>query len=69
MIEAGKNMVRASFRTRDPSVFDLSKIATATGFGGGHKAAAGASIPLSLSEAKKLILETISRLHPELGSI
>lgn len=69
MIEAGKDMVRASFRTRDPVIFDLSKIATATGYGGGHKAAAGASLPMSLSKAKRLILRTISRLHPELGSI
>ncbi len=69
MIESGKDMVRASFRTRDPSIYDLSKIATDTGYGGGHKAAAGASLPMSLSKAKRLILRTISRLHPELGEI
>ena len=69
MIEAGKDTVRASFRTRDPQIFDVSKIATATGYGGGHKAAAGASLPMSLSKAKRLILRTISRLHPELGNI
>ena len=69
MIEAGKDMVRVSFRTRDPAIFDVSEIATATGYGGGHKAAAGASLPMSLSKAKRLILRTISRLHPELGNI
>ncbi|MDD3998955.1 MAG: bifunctional oligoribonuclease/PAP phosphatase NrnA [Candidatus Shapirobacteria bacterium] len=69
MIEAGKNNVKVSFRTRDPNVFDVSKIATATGYGGGHKAAAGASLPMSLSKAKQLLLETISRFHPELGNI
>lgn len=67
MIEAGKNRIKASFRTRDSEKFDVAAIATATGFGGGHKAAAGALIPMPLSKAKRLILRTISRLHPELG--
>ncbi|MFA5024912.1 MAG: bifunctional oligoribonuclease/PAP phosphatase NrnA [Candidatus Shapirobacteria bacterium] len=68
MIEAGKNRVKVSFRTRDPKLFDVSAIAVATGFGGGHMAAAGALIPMSLSKAKRLIIRTIARLHPELGN-
>jgi len=67
MIEAGKDRVKVSFRTRDPEKFNLSAIATATGFGGGHMAAAGALIPMSLSKAKRLVIRTISRLHPELS--
>ena len=67
MIEAGKDKVKVSFRTRDPEKYDVSAIAVATGFGGGHMAASGASIPMSLSKARRLILRTISRLHPELG--
>ena len=67
MIEAGKDKVKVSFRTRDPNKYDVSAIAVATGFGGGHMAASGASIPMSLSKARRLILRTISRLHPELG--
>jgi len=68
MIEAGKDRVKVSFRTRDPKLFDVSVIAVSTGFGGGHMAASGALIPMSLSKAKRLIIRTISRLHPELGS-
>jgi len=67
MIEAGKDRVKVSFRTRDSEKFDVSAIATATGFGGGHMAAAGALIPMPLAKAKRLVLRTISRLHPELG--
>lgn len=67
MIEAGKNKVKVSFRTRDANHYDVSAIAVATGYGGGHMAAAGALIPLSIPKAKRLILRTISRLHPELG--
>lgn len=67
MIEAGKDRVKVSFRTRDPNKFDVSAISVATGFGGGHMAAAGALIPMSLSKAKRLLIRTIARLHPELG--
>lgn len=67
MIEAGPNRIKVSFRTRDSEKFNVSAIATATGFGGGHMAAAGALIPMSLSKAKRLIIRTIARLHPELG--
>ncbi|KKQ49582.1 MAG: Phosphoesterase domain-containing protein [Candidatus Shapirobacteria bacterium GW2011_GWE1_38_10] len=67
MIEAGKNKVKVSFRTRDSEKFDVAAIASATGFGGGHMAAAGALIPQPLTKAKRLVLRAISRLHPELG--
>ncbi len=66
MIESQPNKVDVSMRTRDSHKYDLSQITVATGFGGGHKAAAGATIPLSLSNAKKLVLECIQKLHPDL---
>lgn len=66
LVEVEANKVNVSFRTRNSQKYDLSQIALATGFGGGHRAAAGATIPLSLPEAKKLILDTIQKLHQNL---
>jgi len=62
--EAGKTDV--SLRTRDADKWDVSKIAKALG-GGGHSAAAGATIYKPLPEAKDLLLSTIENLYPELG--
>ena len=61
--------VKVSFRTRNSRIYDLSKIAVATKFGGGHKAAAGATINKPLSQAKSLVLETIKKLHPKIDKI
>jgi len=58
---------RTSMRTRQPHKFDLGKIALATGYGGGHPVAAGARIPMSISKSKKLILQTIQKVYPDLG--
>lgn len=65
-VEPGK--VNVSFRTRDEKKWDVAKIAVATGAGGGHPAAAGASIKLPLADAKKFLLETIQKVYPELGN-
>ncbi|KKU92138.1 MAG: Phosphoesterase RecJ domain protein [Microgenomates group bacterium GW2011_GWA1_48_10] len=65
-VEVGK--VSVSFRTRDASRWDVAKIATATGSGGGHPAAAGATIKKPLAEAKTFLLETIEKVYPELGT-
>ena len=65
--ETEPNLVTLSMRTRDPEKYDVGKIAVATGFGGGHKVAAGATIPKSFSEAKKFLLETIQKVYPDLG--
>lgn len=59
-------VVSISMRTRKPEVYDVSKIAMKLG-GGGHKAAAGASLTMSLPEAIQKILEAIAELYPELG--
>lgn len=65
--EVSPGVVTISFRTRDPRKWDLAKIAVATGFGGGHPAAAGANITKPFNEAKKLLLDTITKTYPELG--
>lgn len=66
MIEYQPKKVKVSFRTRDPEKYDLNVIASATGSGGGHKAAAGATINKPLKYAKKFLLKIISEIHPEL---
>ncbi len=53
-IEPG--VYKASFRTRDSTKFDVSKLAVALG-GGGHKPAAGANIKLPKEQAIKAIVE------------
>lgn len=54
LIEESDGLVRGSLRSRE--AFDVSKIAVKLG-GGGHKAAAGFSLNMSLEEAEKKILE------------
>jgi bifunctional oligoribonuclease and PAP phosphatase NrnA len=50
LIETNPGEVKCSFRTRDQVEFDVSKVALALG-GGGHKAAAGATVKMPISEA------------------
>lgn len=66
LIEVGDSQVEVNFRTRDSEKFDLSKIGSKLG-GGGLKAAAGAPILKSYSEAKKMLLNTLKEVYPELG--
>ena len=66
MMEVQPNVVKISFRTRDSKTYDLSKIAVATKAGGGHRAAAGATINQSLDEAKKTILNIIKKIYPKI---
>jgi len=66
MIEFQPGSVRVNFRTRDSQKYDLSKIATATGSGGGHKAAAGATINKSIPEATEFLLGIIKKLYPKI---
>jgi len=65
MIEYRPNYVKVSFRTRDASKYDLTKISTTVG-GGGHIAAAGATINGSLSEATDIILKNLKLVYPDL---
>lgn len=66
LMEIQPNIVKISFRTRDSQKYDLSKIAMATKAGGGHRAAAGATLNQSLSDSKKTILGIIKKLYPKI---
>lgn len=66
LIESSKNQVKVSLRKRQNN-FDMSQIAINTKFGGGHSAAAGATLPFSLPKAKKYLLNIIQKTYPELG--
>lgn len=57
-----------SLRTRDSQKYPLSKLAKIVN-GGGHPAAAGGRIiKLPFDQAKKLLLEKIAEVYPELGN-
>jgi bifunctional oligoribonuclease and PAP phosphatase NrnA len=66
LVELQPNMVKVSLRTRDSDLYDLSKIALATKTGGGHKAAAGATLSMNLEKAQDSILSIIKKLHPKI---
>jgi hypothetical protein len=67
MIEYDPGEIGLSLRTREEAVYDLTKIAVPLG-GGGHKAAGGAFLKMEFGEAKKLLLDTIQRAYPQLGT-
>lgn len=62
LIEAQPNKIKISFRACNSDSYDVSKLAVALG-GGGHKAAAGASIEMSLNDAKKLVVSKAKELY------
>jgi phosphoesterase RecJ-like protein len=66
-IEVEPGVVNLSLRTRDPLRFNVGRITLATGFGGGHASAAGATLKMPFTKAKKFLLETIKKVYPELG--
>ncbi len=66
LIEVQPEVVKVSLRTRNSKIYDLSKIAIATKAGGGHRAAAGATLNLSLDEAKKTMLNIIKKNYPKI---
>lgn len=66
IIEPQPNNIKVSFRTRDASKFDLSKVAVTLG-GGGHKAAAGLVFKdISIDEAKKQIIKAVKKTYPDI---
>lgn len=69
LTEIQPETVKISLRTRDSQKYDLAKIALATKAGGGHRAAAGATLNMSLSQAKETILAIIKKLYPKIGKI
>ena len=68
MVEYKPGICSVSMRTRNAEKYDLSKICEATGAGGGHTVAAGATIKKPLPEAKKFLLDIIQKFHPDLGN-
>jgi len=69
LIEIQPETVKVSLRTRDSQKYDLSKIAVATKAGGGHKAAAGATLNMPLPQARETILSIIKKLYPKIDKI
>lgn len=62
MIEIAPQTVKISFRSKDGSVVDVSKLAVALG-GGGHKAAAGATLMMPLADAVSLVVAKAKELY------
>jgi hypothetical protein len=68
LTEIQPEIIKISMRTRDSQKYDLAKIAVATKAGGGHKAAAGATLNMPLPQAKETILAIIKKLYPKINS-
>lgn len=66
LVELQPEVVKVSLRTRDSEKYDMSKIALATKGGGGHKAAAGSTLNMSLDQAQELVLSIIKKLYPKI---
>ncbi len=62
LTEVSPNVIKCSFRNQETDNIDLSKLAVAIG-GGGHKSAVGATLSMSLDEAKKLIVSKAKDLY------
>ena len=62
VVEVPAGEVKVSFRSSDSKTYDVSKLAAELG-GGGHKAAAGARLQMSLDEAVKKVVETVKILY------
>lgn len=61
MVEIAPNKIKVSTRSKDSDKYDVSKLAESLG-GGGHKAAAGILMIMSLEDAKKMILSKAREL-------
>jgi len=61
LTEREKNQISVSFRSKNN--IDVAQIAESLG-GGGHLPAAGAFLEMSLDEAKKTVVEAISKFYP-----
>ncbi len=62
IVEAEPHQLRLSFRSSDSTKYDVSKLAAILG-GGGHKAAAGAVLNMSIDEAKSLVETKAKELY------
>lgn len=66
LVEKYPSQVSISFRSRDVTKFDVSKIAKSIG-GGGHPAAAATKLNMSFDQALQTLLEGITQTYPELS--
>ncbi|OHA16433.1 MAG: hypothetical protein A3C79_02310 [Candidatus Taylorbacteria bacterium RIFCSPHIGHO2_02_FULL_45_28] len=62
LIERQPHEIKVSLRTRDKDIFDVSRLAAVLG-GGGHRAAAAAVLKMSMTDAKKLVVEKAKELY------
>ena len=67
LIEIKKGIVNVGLRTRNPELYDLSKLALALG-GGGHPGAGGATINKPFDQAREILIDKISKVFPDLKS-
>jgi bifunctional oligoribonuclease and PAP phosphatase NrnA len=65
LAEKEPGRVGISLRTRDATKYDVSKVAAQLG-GGGHRAASGAMLVMTLPEAKQEVIRAIGEVYPEL---
>lgn len=59
MIEDQIGSTKIGLRTRDSEKYNLGLIGLSTGFGGGHRAAAGLRLPYDISKSKEIVLAAI----------
>lgn len=62
LVEQVPGTIKLSFRSKDGTVIDVSKLAVALG-GGGHKAAAGSVFKGSIEDAKTLVVVKAKELY------
>lgn len=62
ILEPRPNKIKISFRTSNSDKYDVSLLAASIG-GGGHKAAAGATLEMSLEDAKSLVVSKAKELY------
>ena len=62
LVEVEHGSVKMSLRSKDGEIYDVSKLAVALG-GGGHKAAAGVTVDMTIDEAKKLVVAKAKELY------
>lgn len=62
LIETHPDLIKISFRTRNSEKYDLSKLAVALG-GGGHVAAAGAKLNMTMELAIDKVVKTVKEIY------
>lgn len=65
LVEVEPGVCNLSFRTRDPKIFDVGKLASLLG-GGGHPVASGTKIKKPVAQAVKLLLKTTKKVYPDI---